>query len=455
MKTLLRLSFIFAMVLTLVSSCQRVTQTTIYTANVPEYLSYEELRTSVTNENDHALERPGKIFLYNSLILINEFEKGIHIYDNSNPSSPSHVGFINIPGNVDIALRDNILYLDSYVDLVAIDISDPTQAREVARAENVLSYTIPSQMDWKYPVARIDPTKGVVTGYSVGEVEETCENEECRTFYKSHMSDDWGGSWNGQMMSDEGTPVSFSGSTNNVRSTAGASNGGGIAGSMARFMMIDNNLYVISDENTVKVFDITTSNMREVYQFKPWQEANNQWGTIETLFTFKEHLFIGSNVGMLAYDISNPDQPRYLSNYSHMTSCDPVVANDDYAFVTLRAGGNTCNWGTENQMDVLDIEDIMNPLIITNVSMSNPHGLDIDSDQQMVFVCDGWDGLKVFDFSNIDQIGSNRINHLPGFDTYDVILNNGIAHVIGDGGLRQFTYDDQGQLTELSTIELD
>ena len=105
-------------------------------------MSYEELRSSVYNDNDQQLERPGKIFLYNSLILINDFEKGIHVYDNSNPSSPSHVAFINIPGNVDIAVRDNILYVDSYVDLVAIDISDPTEVKEIGRTENALSYNI-------------------------------------------------------------------------------------------------------------------------------------------------------------------------------------------------------------------------------------------------------------------------------------------------------------------------
>ena len=172
-----------------ISSCQKISKTTQFTANVPAYMSYEDLRSSIQNDNSHSLVKPGKIFLYNSLILINDYESGIHIYDNGNPSSPSHVAFISIPGNVDIAVRDNILYADSYTDIVAIDISDPTNAREVGRSNNALSYTIPSGMDWNYPVAEIDESKGVVTGYTIGEVEETCKNEDCKTFY--NINEDW------------------------------------------------------------------------------------------------------------------------------------------------------------------------------------------------------------------------------------------------------------------------
>lgn len=443
----LGLAFLF---LGFISSCQKISKTTQFTANVPVYLSYEDLRSSVENDNSHALQKPGKIFLYNSLILINDYESGIHIYDNGNPTSPSHIAFIRIPGNVDIAVKDNILYADSYTDLVAIDISNPVNAREVGRSQDALSYTIPSGMDWNYPVAKVDESKGVVIGYTIGEVEESCKNEECKTFY--NMNEEWNGSWGGQMMSDEGSPVSFSGNSNSVRS-ASSSNNSAIAGSMARFMMIENYLYVISDENTVNIFDIRTNNLQSVGTFKPWNDANG-WGMIETLFTFKEHLFIGSNAGMLAYDISSPASPVFLSSYSHMTSCDPVVANDHYAFITLRSEGNNCNWGNTDQLDILDITDIMNPTEISTFGLSNPHGLDIDSENEILFVCDGYDGLKVYSFDDIQRVASNQLDHYSGLETYDVIVNNGIAHVIGTEGLKQFTYDNAGKLSELSTIPL-
>ncbi|HHN47860.1 MAG TPA: hypothetical protein ENN08_02830, partial [Bacteroidales bacterium] len=51
--------------------------------------------------------------------------QGIHVVDNSNPASPQIISFIAIPGNYDLAIRGNILFADSYIDLVALDISDP------------------------------------------------------------------------------------------------------------------------------------------------------------------------------------------------------------------------------------------------------------------------------------------------------------------------------------------
>ena len=39
-----------------------------------------------------------------------------------------------------------------------------------------------------------------------------------------------------------------------------------------------------------------------------------------------------------------------------MTSCDPVVVQGDYAFVTLR-GGTECQ-GFSNQLDIIDISTL-------------------------------------------------------------------------------------------------
>lgn len=431
-----------------ISSCKKVEKTKVYTANTPIYLSYDQLRTSIINDNERTLVKPGKIFVYNQYILINDFESGIHIYDNSNPSAPMHVAFIRIPGNVDIAVKDDILYVDSYIDLVAIDISDPTNIREVTRSQDALSYTIPASMDYDYPVSNIDETKGVVTGYRVAEVEETCKNDECGHFYFDDFAVNRG-IWDGDMMSEEGSAVSFAGNANNVRSIANSNTTGAIAGSMARFLLIDEYLYVISDASTVKVFDISSKGLSLVNTFYPWNEGGGG-GNIETLFSFGDHLFIGSSTGMLAYDVSNASSPEYISSYSHMTSCDPVVANDDYAFVTLRAG-TQCGSPDINQLNVLDIQEIMNPNEIGVYELNNPHGLALDTDQNLLFVCDGTSGLKIFnttDIKSLKEIGSHA------GDTYDVIAHGNVIQVIGDGGLVQYSYDAAGALNELSKISL-
>ena len=201
------------------TGCKKFTQTKVYTANEPVYLSYEDLRSSVESDNDRALVRPGKILVTDRYIFINDYEAGIHVYNNTNPSSPEHVGFINIPGNVDMAVKDNTLYADSYIDIVSIDISDPSNIAEISRTDDALSYTIPSTMDYSYPVSDIDRNKGVVTGYKVGEVEEKCANDECGSSYYNAVTVNQG-AWTGSMMSEDGTVVDFADNSNNVRSVA-------------------------------------------------------------------------------------------------------------------------------------------------------------------------------------------------------------------------------------------
>ena len=448
MKSSIKILGIFALAAVTFSSCTKFTQTKVYTANKPVYLSYEELRTSVANDNDRALVKPGKIFLNNDYILINDFETGIHVYDNSSPTTPKHVGFINIPGNIDIAVKDNILYADSYVDIVAIDISDPMNIKEISRVNNALSYTIPSGINYGFPVSQIDRNLGVVIKYEVGEVEESCENDECGYVYYNDVAVNRG-EWGGSMMSDEGTVVNFAGNSNTVRSVANSNNQGALAGSMARFMLVDNLLYVISDESTVKVFGLNQGSLSMQASFSPWSDASG-WGMIETLFKVNDYLLIGSSTGMLAYDISNPGSPEYISNYSHMNSCDPVVANENFAFVTLRSG-TACGTTDLEQLDVLNIEDINNPYLIDSYELNHPHGLALDSPNDLLFVCDGEYGMNIYNVSNIERL--LFLKNKSG-DSYDVIAAYSRLHVIGDGGLIQYEYTEEGEVTELSRISL-
>lgn len=63
----------------------------------------------------------GKIYRKDSLLFINEKFSGVHVYDNSNPAEPENLGFISIPGNIDIAIKGNYIYADNAVDLVVIE----------------------------------------------------------------------------------------------------------------------------------------------------------------------------------------------------------------------------------------------------------------------------------------------------------------------------------------------
>ncbi len=132
----------------------------------PVYMSYDELRTvSIFTVQDQPLLKTDKIYLYQNYLLVNSANQGIHIYDNTDPANPQHVIFINIPGNVDIAIKQDYLYVDSYIDLVTIDISDMNTIKEVHRVENMFPYDPYQNIPEGIYFRSIDKEKGVVIGY--------------------------------------------------------------------------------------------------------------------------------------------------------------------------------------------------------------------------------------------------------------------------------------------------
>lgn len=136
-----------------------------YDTYEPVYMSYEELRGPLKTETDRALAESGKIYLYQSLLLVSEPNKGIHIYDNSNPQKPVHRVFINIPGNLDIAVRGDYLYADSFIDLLVIDINDLDNIRLSQRIEWAFPYNpyqaVPLEARYFFSW---DKKKGVIIG---------------------------------------------------------------------------------------------------------------------------------------------------------------------------------------------------------------------------------------------------------------------------------------------------
>jgi len=135
-------------------------------ARTPVYLGYDKLRSAVKVSESRTLTSVSRIYLYDSYIFANELNEGIHIIDNSFPASPKRLGFIEIPGNQDIAIRDNSLYADSYIDLVTIDLSDIDNIREIARVEDVFPYNARQNIPAEVRLSgSIDRSRGVVIGY--------------------------------------------------------------------------------------------------------------------------------------------------------------------------------------------------------------------------------------------------------------------------------------------------
>ncbi|MDR0538570.1 MAG: hypothetical protein LBH04_11115 [Tannerellaceae bacterium] len=89
----------------------------------PVFMEYADLERSVSYKpGAHPLTNPGKIYYKSPYIFINERYKGVHIINNSVPSAPVNEGFVAVPGCIDIAVKENTLYVDNAVDLVAFDL---------------------------------------------------------------------------------------------------------------------------------------------------------------------------------------------------------------------------------------------------------------------------------------------------------------------------------------------
>jgi len=171
---------------------------------------------------------------------------------------------------------------------------------------------------------------------------------------------------------------------------------------------------------------------------------------IETIFPYKENLFIGSSSGMYILDISSPEAPSILSTYQHVRSCDPVVVDDKYAYVTLRSG--TACQGFTNQLEVINIENLRSPQLSYTYLMTNPHGLGIDDGT--LFVCDGNDGLKAYNAKDVSAIDKNLLAHYKNINALDVIPLGDVLMMIGENGIYQYDYSNPKDIKLLSQIKL-
>ncbi len=66
----------------------------------------------------------GKIYVKDHFLLINEPNLGFHIYNNSDPSNPVKIKFLKVPGSSDVAIKSDVLYINSAVDLIALTFND-------------------------------------------------------------------------------------------------------------------------------------------------------------------------------------------------------------------------------------------------------------------------------------------------------------------------------------------
>ena len=405
---------VFALIV-LFQGCMKDNITKTYQIMTPVYADKAEVFANIKSGPAQAIAKAGKIFIRGNYLFINEVDKGIHIYDNSNPTNPRDVAFISIPGNIEVAVSGHYLYADMYTDMVTIDIGDPLQAKLVDTTlgvfpERAYGYGFAPDnskiiVDWiiKDTTVTIDGTDGGI--YPGG----GCPNCSYYAVPAAQASPD---------------------KANNVP---------GIAGSMARFVIVNLYLYAVN-QGALLVYDINNESnpVRKSEQYLGW--------LIETIYPFKNNLFIGSSSGMLIFNIDNPVAPEQVSAFSHASACDPVVSDGDYAFVTLRSNDRCA--GNTNQLDVVDVSTLIHPELIKIYPMTGPKGL--GKDGNLLFICDGTDGVKIYDAENVYDL--KMINRIPDLDAFDVIPWANRLLVSASEGIMQYDYSDPMNIQLLSTI---
>lgn len=417
-KNFFRLLLCLALCSVFLSGClkDKCTSTYHYTYYVPMYKTTAEVRDNIRSNAPHNIERPGKIYVRGSYIFLNEIDKGIHVIDNANPGNPVNKAFIDIPGNMDLAVKGNTLYADLYTDMVALDISDPLNVSVKKILEGVFPYRYYGNFvaDQSLVIADWQERDTVVT--------EDCNAASARSWPTTDVFMSYAASADGKSNAASVSPY-------------------GVGGSMARFALVSDRLYTVS-QNELNVFNIANPTQPSFAK-----KNNLEWG-IETIFPFKNHLFIGSSTGMFVYSINNPDNPVQTGRFSHVVSCDPVIADDDFAYVTLRSG--TVCGGNNNQLDVLRLNMLIDPTLVKSYPLTNPHGL--AKDGELLFLCDGADGLKVYNASNPANL--QLLSAVPGLETYDAIALGGVLLVVAKDGLYQYSYANPASLRLLSKLNI-
>lgn len=379
-----------------------------YYEEVTEYqeilMDADEVKNSFAVVSDYTIKKPGNIYSYQNYLLVAEQNEGIHILNNTNPASPVPLKFIKLKGNSNFAVANDVLLADNGADLLSINIADLGNIRIDKRTENI-----------NPDILR--PGNKVIAGYNAVKVKRKKSCDEDRSFNRSMM----------------------------FASSAGASIiSSGKAGSMAKFAVVNNYLYIAHES---KLQPVNISNPINPVKLPAVDFVSND---IETIFPYKNYLYFGTSSGVLIYDCgSNPEVPVYRKTLTHALGCDPVVVSDDYCFSTVRNNTTCRNGNTVNAMYVYKVDNINAPLYVRNVALKSPYGLGVKNN--LIFICQAENGLTVYNWDKTTNQATLKHSY-PDIHAFDVIVNDNTLIVTADNGLFQFDCTDPDNIRYLATL---
>jgi hypothetical protein len=214
----------------------------------------------------------------------------------------------------------------------------------------------------------------------------------------------------------------------------------GAGGSLARFAIVGNFLYIVDNSN-LDVYDLSNGSgpVFASTQFIGFR--------IETIYPYKDKLFIGSATGMFVYSIDDPKKPKQEGSVQHIRACDPVVANDSLAYVTLRSGV-VCG-GNQDILNVYDIKSSSTPKLLTTVTMKSPYGLGIRD--KALYVCEGKNGMTLLDLTDATKPAIKKA--FTGDAFYDVIPYQDVLIAYVEKGVSFYDISNPLNPVLLSTVK--
>lgn len=208
-------------------------------------------------------------------------------------------------------------------------------------------------------------------------------------------------------------------------SDSAASSGTGVGGSLAKFTIIDNYIYAVSSHY---LYTIDISNPADPVNLG--QSALSF--DMETIYPYKNRLFIGSKTGIYIYSIDTASTPRLIGQAKHGRSCDPVVANDTASYSTLK-GNSYCGPATSG-LYVYDVRDLNTPSLKKTIPIPEPIGLGMY--QSALYVCCAGEGLKVYSIK--DAYNPVEVKTITGSHFTDVIPYNDLLICWAQDGINLY-----------------
>jgi hypothetical protein len=387
------------------------TRQVTYTIYTPTYQMKQAALDSINGDASKTIDSLGKIYIKDQFIYLNDVDKGIHVIDNTDPAHPVQTAFLRIPGNQDIAIQGNTLYADMYSDLLVVDISDIHRVR--------ISTLMPALFtDREIVNGFFMDSSQVITSWAQRDTTVTVTQYSGPTLVYPAMS--------------LGSATFSSNASSSNSSTTG------VAGSSAKMVLINNFLYAITERHQLGAIDVSIPQSPNL--------VSNQFAgyDLETIFPFKDKLFLGSDIGTFIYDIIDPSSPTETGEFTHGKACDPVITDGTNAYITLHAG--TICGGSSNELDVVNVQNLMDPTLVKTYPMTSPTGL--AKDGNLLFVCDGSDQVKLLDATHPDDL--QLLARIKSKGPFDVMAANNILMVVAAGGFYQYNYSNLENISLLS-----